>query len=301
MQYSVIIYKTVRFLLYAVFTVFLLVGLHFLRRIYIADQFVIPTDSMTPTLIPGDRVVVNKLIFGARIYEDLDFSAGKELKSYRTRGLRKIKHNDIVVFNIPKHGGKIEFKINKLYAKRCVAVSGDTLRIEGGFFKNNNYSGLIGHKGQQEQLANTQESSLPNVIKNTLPYDPQNNAWTIQEFGPLYIPRKGDVIGIDSINFKLYKLVIEYETGQKLRLKGRRHVMLGKDPITRYLFKNNYYFMCGDYVLNSGDSRYWGFVPEEFIIGVVTHITYSKDKHDGSYRWERFGRKLLISNLLENE
>ena len=287
------IYKIVRFLLYAVFTVFLLVGLHFLRRIYIADQFVIPTDSMTPTLIPGDRVLVNKLIFGARIYEDLDFSAGKELKSYRTRGLRKIKHNDIVVFNIPKHGGKIQFKINKLYAKRCVAVAGDTLSIDGGFFKNNNYAGLIGHKGQQEQLAQTPSHLLWKGVKKALAYDQNNYDWTIQEYGPLYIPRKGDVIGIDSMNYELYKLVIEYETGQKLRLKSKHEVVLGNAPITHYLFKNNYYFMCGDYVLNSGDSRYWGFVPEEFIIGVVSHITYSKDKEDGSYKWERFGRNLL--------
>ena len=293
---SMIIYKILRFLIYAVFTIFLLVGLHFLRRIYIADQFVIPTDSMTPTLIPGDRVMVNKLIFGARIYEELDFSAGKELKSYRTRGLRKIQHNDIVVFNIPKHGEKIQFKINKLYAKRCVAVAGDTLSIEGGFFKNNNYAGLIGHKEQQEQLASTPDTLLWKDIKYTFPFDKKNYAWTIQKFGPLYIPRKGDVIDIDSINFKLYKQVIEYETGQKLYFKRRCEVILGEEPITRYLFKNNYYFMCGDYVLNSGDSRYWGFVPEEFIIGVVSHITYSKDKHDGSYRWERFGRNLLSNN-----
>ena len=234
---SVMIYKILRFLLYAVFTVFLLVGLHFLRRIYIADQFVIPTDSMTPTLIPGDRVIVNKLIFGARIYEDLDFSEGKKLKSYRTRGLRKIRHNDIVVFNIPSHGGKIEFKMNQLYAKRCVAVAGDTLSIVDGFFKNSNYSGLIGHKDQQEQLAQIPNDLVWEGVKYAMPFDRKNYDWTIREFGPLYIPRKGDVIEIDSINFKLYKQVIEYETGQIVYPKGRHDVMLGTEPITHYLFK----------------------------------------------------------------
>ena len=292
-----ILYKIVRWLFYAVLILLLLICIHFLRRIYIADQFVIPTDSMTPTLIPGDRVIVNKLIFGARIYEDFDLSSGKKLKSYRTRGFRKIRHNDIVVFNIPVHGGKIEFKMNRLFAKRCVAVSGDTLSIEGGIFKNSNYAGFIGHKGQQEKLAQVPDSLLDQGVKYTLPFDFKNYPWTIREFGPLYIPRKGDVIGIDSINYKLYKQVIEYESGQKIELKHNRDVMLGDMLITHYLFNSNYYFMCGDYVLNSGDSRYWGFVPEEFIIGVASHITYSKDKYDGSYKWERFGNNLLSRKI----
>ena len=295
---KMILYKIVRWLFYAVLILLLLICIHFLRRIYIADQFVIPTDSMTPTLIPGDRVIVNKLIFGARIYEDFDLSSGKKLKSYRTRGFRKIRHNDIVVFNIPSHGGKIEFKINQLFAKRCVALPGDTLNIEDGFFKNSNYDGLIGHKRQQEKLAQVPDNLLDEGVKYTLPFDQKNYPWTIQNFGPLYIPRKGDVIGIDSINYKLYQQVIEYESGREIELKHNQSVMLGDKLITHYLFNNNYYFMCGDYVLNSGDSRYWGFVPEEFIVGVASHITYSKDKYDGSYKWERFGNNLLSTKTI---
>ena len=80
----------------------LLVLLYFGSRTFVADQFVIPTWSMAPTLVPGDRVVVNKLIMGPRIYTDFDFrEGGQELKSVRMRGLRRLKHNDIVVFNYP--------------------------------------------------------------------------------------------------------------------------------------------------------------------------------------------------------
>lgn len=70
------------------------------------------------------------MIVGARIYTDLDFNPeGGVLKAFRTRGWRKVMPNDIVVFNFPHHDGKINFVINNVYAKRCVAIPGDTLTI----------------------------------------------------------------------------------------------------------------------------------------------------------------------------
>ena len=83
---------------------------------------------MTPTLLPGDRVIVDKTIVGARLYSDFDFDPkGGELRSWRVRGMRQRKHNDIVVFNFPHHEGRINFIINNVYAKRCVALPGDTI------------------------------------------------------------------------------------------------------------------------------------------------------------------------------
>lgn len=82
-------------------------------RIFVCDQFIIPSDSMNPTLIPGDRILANKLIFGARIYKNYDFSKSQPLESWRMPGLRKIRPNDVLVFNVPKGYGKgIAFKIN---------------------------------------------------------------------------------------------------------------------------------------------------------------------------------------------
>ncbi len=67
-------------------------------RTLVADQFIIPSWSMSPTLVPGDHVVVNKLIMGARLYTDFDFrQGGQELKSVRMKGKRRLRHNDIVV------------------------------------------------------------------------------------------------------------------------------------------------------------------------------------------------------------
>ena len=106
------------------------------------------------------------------------------------------------------------------------------------------------------------------------------------------MPRKGGLVTLDTINFRLYRLVIEYETGKKLRMNAQRQLTLGGEPIAEYIFQGNYYFFCGDQVLNSNDSRYWGFVPEEFIVGVVTRITYSRDRESGEFRWDRLLKKV---------
>ena len=108
-----------------------LIGIFIAARVYVVDQFVIPTDSMRPTLIPGDYVIVNKLIAGARIYDRLDFKDGDPLECHRTKGFRKVEHNDIVIFNFPINRSKykIEFKINYVYGKRCIGLPGDTVEI----------------------------------------------------------------------------------------------------------------------------------------------------------------------------
>ncbi len=79
---------------------------------------------MLPTLLPGDRVLVDKTLVGARIYRDFHFDKeGIELKSWRTRGRRSIRRNDVAVFNYPEHGGRIPWTIRNmgpLYVPRAV-------------------------------------------------------------------------------------------------------------------------------------------------------------------------------------
>ena len=246
-------------------------------------------DFYRGTLIPGDYVIVNKLIAGARIYDRLDFKDGDPLECHRTKGFRKVEHNDIVIFNFPINRSKykIEFKINYVYGKRCIGLPGDTVEIRNGYFKNNNYDGIFGVEEEQRRLSETPDSLIANTVIHAFPFDFRHYGWTIKEFGPLYVPQKGGLVMLDTINFQLYRLVIEYETGEKLRVNAQRQLTLGGNPIDSYIFQGDYYFFCGDQVLNSNDSRYWGFVPEEFIVGVVTRITYSRDKESGDLRWDR--------------
>lgn len=266
-----------------------LVACHFLRRAYIADQFVIPSDSMLPQLQPGDRILVNKLIIGARIYDEFIFGNGHPLKSHRVKGWRKIQHNDILVFNFPinRKQQSIEFRLNYVYAKRSIGLPGDTVSIRGGYFHSSTHSGPLGDTTQQRRLSQTENQWIaPNVL-HAMPFDSAHYGWTIKEFGPLYVPKKGDTITLDSINWKIYQKAVEYETGQKQTINPSKSTR-------QYVFTKNYYFMCGDNVLDSNDSRYWGFVPEEFIVGVVSHITYSQSRSSGKLQWNR-----LLKNVLK--
>ena len=88
---------------------------------------------------------------------------------------------------------------------------------------------------------------------------------------------------------KKYSLYTSLELNDK---EERGYALADGKPITHHQFANDYYFMAGDNVMNSNDSRYWGLVPKEFIIGVATHIFYSKDNDSESIRKERFMKKI---------
>lgn len=107
----------------------------------------------------------------------------------------------------------------------------------------------------------------------------------------IYLPQKGDVIMIDSINYKQYHKCIEYETGQNLKLEGGS-VYLNDSIVNEYRFLHDYYFMQGDHTSDSYDSRFWGLLPDDFILGVGQFIWFSKDVKTDKIRWERIFKKL---------
>lgn len=266
----------------------LLIVLYLGVRTFVADQFVIPTWSMAPTLVPGDRVVVNKLIMGARIYTDFDFrDGGRELKSVRMKGLRQLKHNDIVVFNYPQVGGRIAFKINFVYCKRCIGLPGDSLSIDNGHYRCNNYEGVLGLQAEQDRLETVPDDAYDAAGMAVYPFD-EHVGWTFKHMGPMYIPRKGDMMALTAKDGTVYKSLLEYETGKAVTVDWKTdRVMLDGVPAEKHTWQHNYYFMVGDNVHDSIDSRYWGLVPEEYIVGVVQMISYAKDKETDKIKWER--------------
>lgn len=260
-----------------IISVAIIYGIWLLMRTCVFDYFTIPTSSMYPTLKPGDKVIVNKLLMGARIYTDLDFNTkGQELKSFRTKGIRGIKHNDIVVFNNPIHEDRISFIINNNMCKRIVAIPGDSLSIIDGYYKNNNFDNTLGLKSMQKSLNETDDSILHKygIVLDAYPFD-YNISWKIKQLGPMYIPHEGDVINLTPQNAVIYRRMLEWELGKKITWDwGKNKVYADGKVIKRHTFKHNYYFCAGDNVLDSDDSRYWGLVPEEYIIGIVAKVIH---------------------------
>lgn len=251
------IYNSLWCMLYAIM---LLCFLHFGRRIFIAERFVIPSKSMSPTLVPGDKVWVNKILYGARIYKSFNFEDHAPLKCFRLPSLRKIEPGDVICFNFPlgyNQWTKIEFKLNYVYCKRVVGTPGDTIGVKDGITWNNNYKGTVGVIENQMRIHDTPDSILwHTTLMATMPFT--RPMWTIKNFGPLYIPEKGKTIELDSIGRAIYGPVIEYETGS-----------WPADDMTIHTFQHDYYFAFGDNSMESQDSRYWGFIPDDFIIGIV--------------------------------
>src|SRR5690606_11113318 len=100
-------------------------------------------------------------------------------------------------------------------------------------------------------------------------------------------PGRGDTVSFDAINIHLYRPLIEYVTGGKLN-ETEGSFFLDGHVIRHYRCKLNYYFLAGDRATDSKDSRYWGLLPEDDMVGKVAYIWKSKEPGRQTYRFERF-------------
>ena len=109
--------------------------------------------------------------------------------------------------------------------------------------------------------------------------------WTVDNFGPLWIPKKGETIDLTLENLPLYRRAIEIYENNDLEINGS-DITINGVKTNSYTFKQDYYFMMGDNRHNSADSRFWGFVPYDHIVGKAVFIWFSKDPETG-VRWKR--------------
>lgn len=261
------------------------VGGYFLVRIFLVESYRVPSSSMEPTLLPGDQIWVFKPILGPRLFADWEVIRTGELRYRRLPGLRNAKRNDILVINrFSTHQTVSHSGIGVFYIKRCIGIPGDTLRIENGFYRVSGCKDTLGVASKQRELA----LASPERLEGFTCF---NNGWTLHNYGPLYIPKKGDTVPLDTITAYHYREAIEAETKKRVEVRDGE-VYLGETPCAEYTFTMGCYFFAGDNAVDSNDGRYWGVVSESEIVAKAVLIWDSVGPMTQKRRWERIFKPL---------
>ncbi|MBO8131973.1 MAG: signal peptidase I [Candidatus Marinimicrobia bacterium] len=249
----------------------------------VIEAYQVPTGSMENTILVGDFLLGNKFIYGPCTPRWIGIPwtrIGFGIPWIRLPKFRKPKQNDVVIFKFPK-----DTYYN--YVKRCVAGPGQTIEIrdkviyvDGKRFKNapnaKFISNFIYPKGWNE----------PGIFPK--------GAGNKDNYGPVYVPAKGDTLWFGIHNTDIIRNVVEL-AHHKFELRNGKMYIDGKYQ-DYYVVEQDHYFMIGDNRDNSYDSRYWGFVPYELITGKALLVYFSWDKNIPffkllkKFRWTRIGK-----------
>jgi signal peptidase I len=144
----------------------------------------------------------------------------------------------------------------------------------------------IGYVQSVEKYIQKKDSVSRDPYLNVFPNDAQYN-WTVDNFGPIVIPKAGTTVKLTLESLPLYRRIIKNYEYNLLEVKGE-DIYINGEKSTSYTFKQDYYWMMGDNRHNSQDSRYWGFVPDDHIVGKAVFVWFSKDTKWGTgIRWDR--------------
>ena len=323
------------------------IGISFLCVLFLRTFFFeispVRSPSMEKGLLTGDFMLINKLSYGPRLPRTLLSLPFVNQRYYltwiglpylRLFGSPDVERNDVVVFNYPQEN---EYPVDhrSYFVKRCVALPGDSFKVEKGMvyvnsqptdeetqlqynyhvksavlldsafiaryqlyeggriYDNNDYSFTL--TGAMSDTLRS-KTFITGIEKNTekeemwdefvFPFN-SHYKWNVDHYGPVRIPAKGDTVRLDTLNLCFFERIITIYEGNTLELRNDS-VFINSEFSPVYVIRQNYYFMMGDNRHNSQDSRHWGFVPEDHIIGKATRIMYSNDKlyHTG-IRWDR--------------
>jgi signal peptidase I len=246
-------------------------------------SFVVPTGSMENTVMTGDFVWVNKFVYGPSTPQMIPL-VNTPLPYYRFPGFWKPERGDVIVFVYPGDRDDVKAKEFQYYLKRCVAVGGDTLEIRD---KQLYVNGLRSELPPNGFLARPPEPRGGADAERTFP---QGLQYSHDNYGPLRVPRKGDVVALSPQNFDQWRVFVQRE-GHSCTTEAGAILIDGKSATT-YTVERDYCFGMGDNRDNSEDSRYWGFVPVENVVGTPMMVYWSWDTNlVGDSFWSTFAAK----------
>lgn len=239
---------------------------------FVVQNTRIPTGSMENTILIGDFVLVNKFIYGSSSPRYIPFTE-VELPYFTLPAIREPKKGDIVVFEFP--GNKDLLKPTEPgvnYVKRCIGTPGDTVQvIDKVVFVNGQEFWIPPHIRYQKPFAKPKGLTEPRIFPKGMP-------WNEDNYGPLVIPKKGYKIPLTPQNVEQWRTLIDREYGKRVVAVKDNTVTIEGVPVRFYSFKKDYFFMMGDNRDDSLDSRFWGFVPRDAVIGQAFITLFSWDR-----------------------
>lgn len=246
---------------------FVLVAFFFLNSFVIAS-FEVPTGSMENEIMTGDFLFVNKFIYGGTTPRVIPFT-NMRIPWIRLPAFRDVHREDVIVFEFPGQREEVQSPEFMFYLKRCVAIAGDTVQIVNRVLKINGIPAPIPRNMKfNSYRIQPPDFADPRIFPPGAPYNEDN-------WGPMRIPKKGDVIPLSLEDFRRWQIFIERE-GHTVKVQGNS-VLVDGVPSTSYTVQRDYVFGMGDNRDNSLDSRFWGFIPDENIVGTPMIVYWSWD------------------------
>lgn len=291
-----------------------------LLRGFVATSYLIPSSGMENSLYRGERILVNKWSYGLR----LPFM---KLWGYHRWADRPVQKDDILVFNNPANLSEPAIDRREVFISRCIGLPGDTLLIDSLYSvipseKNApDQKFLYTYPRQKEQQLDSLLFILsisPNKllgqdsVKNVRSFSRYEHylleqamngkCWlepiikedSIEVLKPLIVPRKGSALRVYPWNRTLLRNTLVLHENKQAEIKNDTLYIDGK-PAQHCYFTKDYYWVGANNSINLSDSRLFGFVPKDHIIGKAALIWFSKEKDTSpfsGYRWERIWKSV---------
>ena len=287
-----------------------------LLRGFAFTSCLIPSTGMENSLFQGERILVNKWSYGLRV-------PFMSLFSYHRWCESPVRRQEIVVFNNPAGIRQPVIDRREIYISRCIGTPGDTLLVDSLFSVsspeaqfNPDKKRLYSYPATKEQLITSlmQTLSITNDglmgsndsthVRSFSRYEYylleqaiSDQNWiqpltekSEKELKPLIVPGKGKALRVYPWNITLLRNTLVMHEGKQAEIKNDTLYIDGK-PTQHCFFTKDYYWMASNNSVNLSDSRLFGFVPQDHIIGKASLIWFSKEKGTGifdGYRWNRF-------------